>query len=217
MLVLAKHIFSHCLNFLYPSACRKCSVLIPQEHVVCEECLKTINSIASKTLSVGRYNVKVFAASSYDGVMRKLVCGKLYGDKVAGVDLARMIITKRAIENTVVDCFVPIPLHWTRYANRGFNQAAVIAYELARHYDTAVHDVLRRIRRTSFQSHVQQAERDKNVKGVFALKKNTDLKDKHVMLVDDLMTTGSTLQEAIRVIAHQRPASISAVVACRAK
>lgn len=217
MFVLAKSIFSHCLNLLYPTACRKCGILIQQEHVVCHDCFKAIKPVASKTLSVGRYNVKVFAASSYDGVMRKLVCGKLYSDRVAGVDLARMIILQRVLENILTDCFVPIPLHWTRYANRGFNQAAVIAHELWRQYDVDVQDVLRRTRRTSFQSHVQQSERGKNVNGVFLLTKNSDLKNKHVMIVDDLMTTGSTLQEAARVIACQNPASISAVVACRAK
>jgi ComF family protein len=217
MLVL-KDIFYHFLNFLYPPACRKCSILIPDGHVVCEECFTTITSVASKTISCGRYDVKVYSASSYDGIMRKLVCSKLYGDKVAGVDLARMIIIQGVLGQVNPDCFVPIPLHWTRYAYRGFNQASVIAHKLGDYYNVPVHEFLNRTRRTSFQSHLLQSQRETNVKGVFALKtKKFDLKDKHVVIVDDLMTTGSTIKEAVRSIALERPVSISAIVACRAK
>jgi len=215
---ILKTLFNHTLNFLYPSSCRKCDIIIPEQDVLCDECFITVASVASKKITVGGYDVAIYAASTYEGIMRKLVCGKLHGDKVAGVDLARILIKRRLLAHAPLDCFVPIPLHWTRYAYRGFNQAAVMAQKLASHYNANVCDVLRRTRRTAFQSHIAQSEREKNVKDAFSLSSRADeVAGKHVVIVDDLMTTGATLTQAVRVLARCKPASLSVVVACRAQ
>ena len=91
-----------------------------------------------------------------------------------------------------IDTVLPVPLHWWRKWNRGYNQAEVIAAELAK----ALHAQLRpedlvRLRRTRSQTRLDAEARVRNVKGVFALRHVFPAR--HVLLVDDTFTTGATL------------------------
>jgi len=91
-----------------------------------------------------------------------------------------------------VDLVVPVPLHWRRRWQRGYNQAEVIAAELARALDARLRtDVLARQRRTRTQTRLDAEARIKNVQGVFVVRKR--LETNHILLVDDTFTTGATL------------------------
>ena len=92
-----------------------------------------------------------------------------------------------------VDLVVPVPLHWYRKWRRGYNQAEVLAAELARELDARLGaDVLRRVRRTRTQTRLDAEARLKNVTGVFQVRK-PPLGARHILLVDDTFTTGATL------------------------
>ena len=98
-----------------------------------------------------------------------------------------------------VDVVVPVPLHWLRKWRRGYNQAAVIAGELARELGATLRtDVLRRTRRTRSQTSLSAEDRLRNVASVFAVRK--PLKARHVLLVDDTFTTGATLAACHRAL-----------------
>ena len=91
-----------------------------------------------------------------------------------------------------IDTVIPVPLHWWRKWNRGYNQAAVIAMELARALQAQFRDdVLVRVRRTRSQTSLSARERLHNVEGVFQLRHAVPAQ--HVLLVDDTFTTGATL------------------------
>ncbi len=91
-----------------------------------------------------------------------------------------------------VDLVLPVPLHWTRLWKRGYNQAQVIAAQLARSLDARVRtDVLVRRQRTGTQTRLDADTRMKNVQGVFQIRKTLDTN--HILLVDDTFTTGATL------------------------
>ena len=101
---------------------------------------------------------------------------------------------------------------------RGFNQAEEIAAILAKRKGATVTPILKRIYQTKYQADVPIEQREENVAHAFSLKK-LDIKKyrgKHLILIDDLMTTGNTLKYAARELFLLQPASISAVVACRA-
>jgi ComF family protein len=120
------------------------------------------------------------------------------------------------------DVVVPIPLHWTRYAWRGFNQACEMGAAVAKARGVPLARFLARTRRTTFQSRLKADERRKNVSQVFGVNPwyrvmgDEVIRGKHVLLVDDLCTTGATLSQAAKIIAKHKPASITALVACRA-
>lgn len=166
--------------------------------------------------------LKVFAASAYQDPIRPLVTKKFSGDMLASRQLARMILAMTPLQKDPVDFLVPIPLHWTRYSSRGFNQAYEMAKFLSKQLNVPVLNLIRRSKRTTFQWKLAPNERQLNVRGAFDFSwwyrlTGTDfLRDKHIVLVDDLCTTGSTLVHIAKVIAKAHPASITAVVGCRA-
>lgn len=98
-----------------------------------------------------------------------------------------------------VDVVIPVPLHWFRKWRRGYNQAAVIARELARELGASLRtDVLCRVRRTRSQTSLSAEERLRNVSSVFAVRR--PIEAKHVLIVDDTFTTGATLAACHRVL-----------------
>jgi ComF family protein len=90
------------------------------------------------------------------------------------------------------DAIVPMPLHWRKRWQRGFNQAGLLAHEVSRRTHTPVRNVLRRVRFTGTQAGLTNAKRRANVSGAFRPKRATMLRGQRVLLVDDVMTTGST-------------------------
>ncbi|MGN6369309.1 MAG: ComF family protein [Phycisphaerae bacterium] len=118
-----------------------------------------------------------------------------------------------------VDCLVPVPLHWWRRARRGFNQAEELARETARMGGWEVRRVLKRVRGTSAQARISApTARAENVKEAFVCVNAQAVADKHVWLVDDVITTGATLHAAgaaLRELPKElRPASVNVAVLC---
>lgn len=98
-----------------------------------------------------------------------------------------------------VDTVIPVPLHWWRRWKRGYNQAEVIAAELAAALHACLRtDVLLRVRHTRTQTHLDAGDRLRNVEGVFRVRHA--IPARHVLLVDDTFTTGATLAACHRVL-----------------
>ena len=114
------------------------------------------------------------------------------------------------------DLIVPVPLHPARERERGFNQAALLAELLSRKVAVPLLTVLERIRFTSTQTAHDRAERMENLDGAFRLRKRMTVRQSRVLLVDDVLTTGSTLSECARVLKEAGAISVYAVTAARA-
>jgi ComF family protein len=109
-----------------------------------------------------------------------------------------------------VNLIVPVPLHRTRLAERGYNQAEVIAKAIAVHSNTTVVQAMKRVRPTPSQTHLSLPKRIENVRGAFALTRHaSEMKGKHILIVDDVMTTGATLASVAETLMESRPKSIS--------
>jgi ComF family protein len=113
------------------------------------------------------------------------------------------------------DCIVPVPLHAARKRERGFNQAELLAVELRCASRLPVRPLLKRIRYTTTQTRFVRAERIKNLAGAFRLRRGCDVRDWRVLLVDDVLTTGSTLSECADVLRRAGAAAVFAVTAAR--
>ena len=98
------------------------------------------------------------------------------------------------------DRLVPVPLHPARQRERGFNQADLLAELLSRKTSIPLQRVLQRIRYTKTQTAFDRAERMENLRNAFRLRKNADVRGFRVLLIDDVLTTGSTLSECARVL-----------------
>lgn len=103
-----------------------------------------------------------------------------------------------------VDTVVPVPLHWTRRFKRGYNQAEVIAGSIAKELGAGVSaDLLVRRHRTATQTHLDKAGKISNVSGAFATGKIPSQKPSHILVVDDVCTTGATLAECHKVLSEE--------------
>jgi len=214
--------FTHLSSLFYPSFCRNCNKHLVQDSIFCDTCDKSVKQIASLYLPVTKTkDIKVIAVSNYQDPLKSLILKKSFDDVLACKQLANIMFEKTMLSSMSVDFIVPIPLHWSRFAVRGFNQSAVMAKTLSKKMQAYYFPCLKRKKRTVFQSTLSGKKRQQNVEDVFDVVGNNQemvkkvIKDKNVLLVDDLCTTGATLKNAAKVLLMFQPKSIIAVVACR--
>ena len=113
------------------------------------------------------------------------------------------------------DFVVPVPLHRARKRERGFNQAELLAIELHRRSGLPLRDALQRTRYTTTQTQFDRRERMENLKEAFRLRRGCDVQGLRMLLVDDVLTTGSTLSECAAVLKNAGAVSVHAATAAR--
>lgn len=114
------------------------------------------------------------------------------------------------------DAIVPVPLHWRKQWKRGFNQSLLLAEELSRHTGLPVVKGLRRQRFTAAQAGLTNSQRRHNVASAFAARNAQQVAGKKILLIDDVMTTGSTLSAAANVLRRAGAARVTVLTLARA-
>lgn len=198
-------------------------MLIQSDGIFCASCISAIRPIPSIRFGINKHlSLHVFSVSAYQNPVRTLITKKFSSDRRASRQLARLMLDFTPLRNKHYDYIVPVPLHWTRYAYRGFNQAQQIASVIGKDRAIPVISFVSRIKSTTYQSMLSKKDRQKNVQHVFdvhwwyKLQGADMMQDKHILIVDDLCTTGATLVQVAKVIAPFQPASLTAVVGGRA-
>jgi ComF family protein len=153
------------------------------------------------------------AIGEYDGALRAIVHALKYeGRRSVARPLAALMRQRGADLLAAADCAVPVPLHPARRRERGFNQAA----DLARHLGLPVNDALRRVRATATQTGLPAAQRHRNVRDAFAVTRfGRDLVGCTVLMVDDVSTTGATLEACARALKRMGVREVLALTAAR--
>jgi competence protein ComFC len=154
------------------------------------------------------------------GIVRKIILDFKYGRQIhlrhlVGSWLSVALQDER-IRNRHFDIIVPVPLHPVRQRERGFNQAILLAELLNRETSVEMKPVLHRVRYTTTQTAFDRAERMENLRGAFRLRRTATVRGLSVLLVDDVLTTGSTLSECARVLKKAGASSVVAITAARA-
>jgi ComF family protein len=131
--------------------------------------------------------------------------------------LARRLLLEAPVRSLVekTDALVPVPLFWTREADRGFNQADLIADAIRLETGRPVFRLLRRFRETETQTRLHRDERRSNVQGAFLVGEHRDVK--RVTLVDDVVTTGATLEACASVLLRTGVSEVFAITVARAE
>lgn len=114
------------------------------------------------------------------------------------------------------DIVTAVPLHRVRQRERGFNQSALIARHLARHLGLEFAILAKRTRYTLSQTRLSKTQREHNLDGAFAVKAKTRLTGRHILLVDDVFTTGTTVDTLSRLFLDNGAASVAVLTAARA-
>jgi ComF family protein len=157
----------------------------------------------------------VYTYGSYEGTLRKL----LHLFKYDGVrPLARAFGEWLALalpREQSFDAVVPMPLHWRKRWQRGFNQADVLAREVSRRWNVPMRRVVTRRRPTAAQAGLTNSQRRLNVSGAFRAKRGVRLKGLRILLVDDVLTTGATASACARALKRAGAAHVSLLALAR--
>lgn len=190
------------LPYLNAPHCPVCARLSPLGEV-CGHCLKK-PPLFSRTIAVFSYQFPV----------DRLIQSLKYNEQLALAQIFSEKLAQRTDKNTLPDFIIPMPLHPAKLRNRGFNQAQLIAAPLAHTLGIPLlSHACHRLRDTPSQTSLPWNERSKNVRGAFGC--DMDLSGKHVALVDDVLTTGASLNELASAVNKQNACEISAWVVAR--
>lgn len=114
-----------------------------------------------------------------------------------------------------MDAFIPVPLHHVRFREREFNQAEELTRLLSKQSGIPMWNALKRIRYTTTQTKLDRSERMENLRGAFRVRHTHRVKGRHPILVDDVFTTGSTVEECSRVLLRAGAASVRVITVAR--
>jgi ComF family protein len=198
------------ITFFAPPWCVLCGLPFP--HPMGEDAL-----CAACALGRGSWD-QARAVLRYDKSSRRLVLGLKHGDHTHLAAAFGQWMHRAGREVLAgADLLVPVPLHWTRLFQRRYNQAALLAQAVraAGGPDVAADWLVRR-RRTPSQGHLGPAARERNVRGAFAMRPRRSFAGKRVVIVDDVMTTGATVEECARVLKRAGAVSVGVLTLARA-
>ena len=203
--------------------CNECrgGILPPTEHL-CSMCSHPMVGMTSCTNCDGRqwHLTAIVAACRYEGVGGELIKRFKYGkdSTLAPVlgDLLYAAMGDRRLVGKKFDAIVPVPLHPLREREREFNQSALLAARLGKHLGVPVDSLLRRIRDTAPQAGLDRSRRMENLQGAFECRKLSSAREGgSVLLVDDVTTTGATLDACAIVLREAGITEVTAVVVAR--
>jgi ComF family protein len=222
------------LDFALPPRCAGCGTIVGDVHSFCADCWTQIDFLgesgchvcglplqATDAATCGACLAKppriarTRAAVAYDDLSRGLAIRLKYGRKVA---IARTMARYMAplVQASDQPLLVPVPLHRTRLWQRGFNQSALVARELSRRLKVPTSPfALRRLRRTPPLKGMSPLQRRKTVAGAFQVTEKSLVAGKTVILVDDVLTTGSTADACARTLRRAGAARVELITWAR--
>ncbi|MBV9565389.1 MAG: ComF family protein [Bradyrhizobium sp.] len=159
------------------------------------------------------------AAVRYDDVARTLVHALKYQDRTdLAPTMGRWMVRAGRELLAGADMLIPVPLHWRRAWQRRYNQSAALARAIERHSAVQLQgDVLVRVRATAQQVGLSRAQRASNVQGAFKVPpdRQPEVRGRRVILVDDVLTSGATLDACARALLRARAAQVDVMVFAR--
>lgn len=243
MIRSARALADSALRALYPPHCLTCDTLIEEQGALCPGCWRqtpfifglccdlcglplpgqdgpgAAAIICDECMTIARPWEQGRAAMLYDDRARQILLGLKYRDRLDMVPLAAKWLARTAQPLLLPDMLVaPIPLHWLRLLKRRYNQAALLSHALARETGLAhCPDLLTRIRYTGSQDGRGRDERFANLQGAIRPhpRRAHLLCNRHILLVDDVMTVGATFAAATEACLAHGAASVRVIALAR--
>lgn len=213
-------------QFILPPQCHCCEKFLEEgQQGICPECLSKIrwieppfcsicgtpfvsreigSHLCGTCLTKKRYFIMARALGSYEGALQEAIHrwkyqGKTTLNPIFGDWMAEGLY--RYWDPNLIDLLIPVPLHPQRLRERGFNQALLLVKELSRRTGIPYRKrLLQKIRPTLPQVNLSGVEREKGVKGSFTIDGKEETEGKAILLVDDVYTTGATVNECSKVL-----------------
>lgn len=239
-----RDIFLGFLDILYPRHCFDCDKSLHEvtNSYICESCLEMIEATAvrrcircglksgqgitstdkgcpeCKNTNLG-FERSFFVSDNIEPV-RTLIHQFKYKKHICLATPLGSLLTDILQQETIVkiDSIVPVPLHWKKKQERGFNQSELIARKISKKLSIPIStNNLFRARNTLSQTHLSRTQRKKNVKDAFKVKNPELFHQKHVLLIDDVLTTGMTASECAKSLKRAGANRVFLIALARSK
>lgn len=232
---LIDHLSRSLLGFVYPPQCLSCESLHDSDpYFLCQRCQNRLQEYifpfcvkcrsaldfdqpGCPVCGLGKLPItRGWSLTGYDDISRPLIFAfKYHGILPVGHYLSRRLaeIIRQGGGHSILDMVVPIPLHSSRKRKRGFNQSQIISEILAEMLELPLADeAILRIRRTRSQTGLKPEDRRENMRNAFGVRDNHKIEGRHLLLVDDVITTGATSMEASRKLLEAGASAVTLAV-----
>lgn len=215
------------INLIYPRLCASCTKKLAHDNSsgLCRFCIGAIRKNPKPwCIRCGRaltnakavcpdcrgndiFFNRAYSAFLYEGPLKDAVCSFKYKERAYFSKLFSHLLTDFINANTEIisgiDAVSFVPLHWRRARNKGFNHSKVLANIISKEYDIKLLDILIKTRPSRQQNELTRDERFTNLTGAFKVRDDQDICGLALLLVDDVMTTGSTLNECAKTLKNR--------------
>ena len=221
------------INLIYPQTCGICGKI--NYNAVCPKCnvqlkkqekmdILTKGELKENSLEKEKFFEELIYIFKYEGQIRELILDYKFNEKsyMYKTFVNFLLKNKKIFENIKkYDKIIPVPISKKRYKERGYNQSLLIAKERSmqmsykpntRNNLELVNNCLIKTKNIIEQSKLNKEDRQHNIQGVYTLKNGNILTNKSILLIDDIYTTGSTVNECSRVLQHANPKKIGVLV-----
>jgi ComF family protein len=229
-------------DIIFPPQCLACAEIInqPAKQVFCSTCQEKIvfitdnfcpicgvpflvcpagTHICGNCLVNKPYYTRARAVAGFETVIMDAIHKFKYGRNVSTGNSLGLFMANFSFPDfnfSEYSLLIPVPLHIKRLRDRGFNQSLLLAKEMGEKYNLPVKfSLLKRSKFTLTQTGLNKAEREKNIKGAFVVAKKEKVTGKNIILIDDVYTTGATVNECARVLLKAGAQKVSVLTLSR--
>lgn len=187
-------------DLLFPTHCPFCYKIIPKDNLLCSDCKKkVVDGLNFKTVLKNSVCVSAFP---YSDIYRNAILRFKFGKAIRSASCLSLYISKAVREcykDESIDFITAVPLSIKQKNARGFNHAEILARNLSEVLDIPYKECLIKTKENLYQHKLNQKDRKQNVKGVYDIASD-EIKNLKILLIDDIITTGCTLEECCKIL-----------------
>ena len=188
-------------NFFFPNRCPFCNKVIEEKEIVCKDCIKKFPINYFDGFAIGGF--RCISPFYYEDDFRKgMLNFKFYDKKYLGKPMGILMVDtiKKSYGDLHFDIITAVPLHNKRLKERGYNQSEILARTIAEELNIPYIETLFKHKNNKVQHTLKGKERMNNVKNAYKVIDKSLIKDKNILIVDDIITTGCTIGECAKTL-----------------
>ena len=193
---------------LMENNCPICEKIV-KNYGLCPSCYELVNKNPTFYYDIEGLD-DLLVASTYAGIMRRLIIDFKFKGKLSYGEIISEIMIEKLLERNLSEVVLTfVPMHPRRERERGYNQSKILAETIAKKLDLKCQEVFEKVKDTKFQVGLKKDQRQENLKNAFAVKKAPE----EIIIVDDVITTGTTISELVKVAKASGIKKVTALIA----